>query len=145
MPASARPTPIPTVSLLATPSTPGVGGLVAATPLAGPEIDTSGCLNSQATLTSPDHESTVSGVVEIRGTASIPSFAFYRLEFLDLAGGFGWQAVSAGTQPVVDDRLGEWDTTLLPSGDYAFRLVVTDTAGNAPLPCAIRVRVLSGP
>ncbi len=44
----------------------------------------------------------------------------------------------------MDSDLGFWDTTLVNPGDYGFRLVVTDTAGNAPLPCVRRVRVLPG-
>ena len=82
------------------------------------------------------------GVVEITGTANIENFAFYKIEYLSTEPGSIWRAISAGTEPVLDDVLGTWDTSLVPTGDYRFRLVVTDTAGNAPLPCAVQIRVL---
>jgi hypothetical protein len=87
--------------------------------------------------------------VSVQGTADIPNFAFYKYEYIELAAGLPapgavWRAISAGTEPKTDEELGAWDTTLVIPGDYAFRLVVTDTAGNAPLPCVQRVRVLPG-
>jgi len=148
VPAALRPTPLPTVSLLATPLTPVAEGAgLAATALPAAALDESGCLNPQATLTYPEPDSELRGTVTIRGTASIPNFAFYKYEYIELAGGLPapgvvWRAISAGTEVKVDDELGSWDTTLVTPGDYAFRLVVTDTAGNAPLPCVRRVRVL---
>ncbi len=41
----------------------------------------------------------------------------------------------------MDDTLGAWDTRLIEPGAYLFRLVVTDTSGNAPYPCVIEVEV----
>jgi hypothetical protein len=150
VPASLRPTALPTVSLLATPSTPAPqDGAPAATALPEAALDASGCLNPSATLTFPTDGSELSGSVSIQGTADIPNFAFYKYEYIELAAGLPapgavWRAISAGTTPKTDEELGAWDTTLVIPGDYAFRLVVTDTAGNAPLPCVQRVRVLPG-
>jgi hypothetical protein len=150
VPAALRPTPLPTFSLLATPSTPAPqDGVPAATALPEAALDSSGCLNPGATLTSPIEASDLSGTVTIQGTADIPNFAFYKYEYIELAAGLPapgavWRAISAGTTPVMAGELGVWDTTLVIPGDYAFRLVVTDTAGNAPLPCVRRVRVLPG-
>jgi len=150
VPATLRPTPLPTVSLLATPSTPAPpDGAPAATALPEAALDASGCLNPSATLTFPTDGSDLSGSVSIQGTADIPNFAFYKYEYIELAAGLPapgavWRAISAGTTPVTAGDLGAWDTTLVIPGDYAFRLVVTDTAGNAPLPCVQRVRVLPG-
>src|SRR4030042_1913347 len=73
-----------------------------------------------------------SGEAEIRGTANIPNFGFYRYEYRALASGSAWRAIGAGDTPVVDGLLGVWDTRLVLPGDYAFRLVVADAAGNAP-------------
>jgi hypothetical protein len=112
-------------------------------------LDSSGCLNPSATLTFPTNGSDLAGVVTVEGTADIANFAFYKYEYIELAGGSPapgavWRAISAWNTPVVDGELGPWDTTLVIPGEYAFRLVVTDTAGNAPLPCVQRVRVLPG-
>lgn len=150
VPAAMRPTPLPTVSLLATPVTPPpeLAG-PAATALPEMSLDPSGCENALATLTSPTQDAELRGTVTVEGTANIANFAFYKYEYIALAAGAPvpgsvWRAVSAGTVPVVEGELGAWDTTLVTPGDYAFRLVVTDTAGNAPLPCVVRIRVLPG-
>jgi len=150
VPAALRPTPLPTVSLLATPSTPAPESTGApATALPEADLDASGCLNPAATLLFPEEGSELVGTVTIRGSAAIPNFAFYKYEYVPLAAGLPapgavWRAISAGTESRVESDLGVWDTTLVNPGDYAFRLVVTDTAGNAPLPCVRRVRVLPG-
>jgi hypothetical protein len=124
-------------------SVPGEGETFApATPLSPEEVDSAGCLNPEATLTSPEPEQTLSGVVEVRGMANIVNFAFYKVEIRELTAESIWRAISAGTEPKMDELLAVWDTSLVPAGGYALRLVVTDTAGNAPFPCAIRVRVV---
>jgi hypothetical protein len=86
-------------------------------------------------------------LVTVAGTANIQNFAFYKYEYIPVSAGVPvagavWRAISAGTDPKVDEELGIWDTSIVTPGDYAFRLVVTDTAGNAPLPCVLTVRVL---
>jgi hypothetical protein len=150
VPAANRPTPLPTVSLLATPVTPApeFAG-PAATGLPEMSLDPTGCGNPLATLTNPAQDTELRGTVTIEGTANIANFAFYKYEYIALAAGGPapgavWRAISAGTDPIVEGELGAWDTTLVTPGDYAFRLVVTDTAGNAPMPCVVRIRVLPG-
>lgn len=144
LPFAARPSAAPTVSLLVSEEpSPAGGEAVGATEVPIGTIDGSGCHNPQATLTSPQFGETLSGVIDVEGTADIANFAFYKYEFRGSADSSGvWQAISAGTEPVVDGLLGTWDTGLVPTGDYAFRLVVTDTSGNAPMPCEIQVRVV---
>lgn len=145
LPFSARPTVLPTVSLLATqsPSAEGSQEFVAASALPQTTPDGAGCTNPNATISSPENGATLTGVVEVEGTADIPNFAFYKFEFRTVGQPDGvWQAISAGTDPVNEGVLGNWDTSLVPASDYDFRLVVTDTAGNAPLPCTIQVRVV---
>lgn len=146
VPLSAIPTAVPTISLLTTsvPLLQSSSGEVfqTATPRAVEPIDESGCANPVATLTSPAPGEALRGVVEIKGTAKIPNFAFYKIEYIHLVPGAVWRAISAGTETKEDEILGTWDTSLVMPGDYGFRLVVTDTAGNAPLPCEILVSVL---
>jgi hypothetical protein len=143
VPLASRPTAVPTVSLLATRQGGAgtEGTFVPATELAVGTPEGVGCTNALATLSDPQPDATLTGTVDIKGTANIASFAFYKYEFRAANSAESWQAISAGTEPVVDDLLGRWDTSLVPSGDYDFRLVVTDTSGNAPLPCVIRVHV----
>jgi hypothetical protein len=150
LPGSARPTALPTVSLLATESPGAPDGSEASQFSAATELpvgtpDGAGCENPQATLTAPESGETVQGVIDVQGTANIENFAFYRYEYRAVGSQGVWQAVSAGTDPIVEGQLGTWDTSLVPSGEYEFRIVVTDTAGNAPQPCVIQVRVVPPP
>jgi hypothetical protein len=136
VPAVARPTLVPTISLLTT-ATEALGSAVAPqTP------DSSGCSNPGATISSPSSGAQVQGVVEVRGSANIPNFAFYKIEIKASDSSANWQVVTAGTKPTIEDVLGVWDTSLVINGVYLLQLVVTDTAGNAPLPCALEVVVL---
>jgi hypothetical protein len=129
LPASLRPTAIPTVSLLATPIL-GQG-------------------EENATIFSPESGERVSGEVYFKGVANIPGFAFYKLEFNDLKPASSWLAISANNQTVCEqgcddetEMLGVWDTSLVRPGQYAVQLVVTDTLGNAPFPCQIRLQIV---
>jgi hypothetical protein len=151
IPASARPTVLPTVSLLAT--SPPAPGIVAApfstaTPIQASAIDGAGCTNELATITSPETNSTVRGEIQFLGTANINNFAFYKLEYHDLGPESTWLAIWASNEPVCssgcqeEELLGTWDTTLVRPGQYAVQLVVTDTQGNAPLPCQILLQVV---
>jgi hypothetical protein len=144
MPASERPTALPTMSLLPTATfvQPGAEALVTSTLLPVTEVDSAGCANPRATILTPATGESLTGAVEITGTADISNFAFYKYEYISLTPGSVWRAIGAGTRPTQDDLLGTWDTTLVLPGEYALRLVVTDTVGNAPQPCVIRVRVL---
>jgi hypothetical protein len=144
VPAADRPTPLPTVSLLATPEiTLAVSGAEPATaiPLSQEDLDSAGCANLSATLTSPSESTTLQDSVDILGTANVPNFSFYKYEYRSTQPGSVWRTISAGTTPVIEGKLGTWDTSLLVPGDYALRLIVTDTGGNAPSPCVIRVTV----
>ena len=152
LPVSLRPTVIPTVSLLATPIL-GQGeegtAFSTATPIDSDGIDGAGCANLNATIFSPESGARVKGEVQFKGSANIPGFAFYKLEFNDLMPASTWLAISANNQTVCeqgcDDEteiLGIWDTSLVRPGQYAVQLVVTDTLGNAPFPCQIRLQIV---
>lgn len=152
LPASLRPTAIPTVSLLATPKREqGEEGTAfsTATPIDPESIDGTGCANLNAQIISPASGERVQGDVQFLGIASIPGFAFYKLEYHDLKPSSTWLAISANNQPVCEHgcgdetvKLGTWDTSLVRPGQYAVQLVVTDTLGNAPFPCQIRLQIV---
>ena len=147
-------TPIPTISLLTSPEV-DVDTVLEESQTTTPRdsliVDSSGCQNPMATITDPQNGDSVSGLVVVLGVADITNFAFYKIEYKRLMPGEVWHPISAGTQPVcendcqVKEELGTWNTTLVTPGDYAFRLVVMDAEGNAPLPCEIQLRVLPPP
>lgn len=146
----ANPLPSPTLDFLATPTTtppPGVlegldtgeGIQPTLTPLPG-----QGCTSDQVMILEPEDGASVSGVVEVRGTADIPNFGFYKYE-IARPGETIWLSINAGEQPVQDGVLGEWVTNVLPPGDYSLRLVVADNQGKFMPACIIQVRVFAEP
>jgi hypothetical protein len=144
VPVASRPTPVPTISLLSSDSEIAPSD-TEATPMPLGTLDASLCLNEQATISSPTAGEDLSGVVEIVGTANILNFAFYKIEYRSTSSDAIWRAISAGTDSVIENELGTWDTSLVLSDFYHLRLVVTDTAGNAPQPCTIQIRLLREP
>lgn len=137
--------PIPTISLLTTPSPLAQALGTASGPAVSvppSTVDSSGCANPEATITEPQPNATLSGLVLVRGTAAITNFGFFKLEYRGLTDQGAWLAILASETPVTSGDLGTWDTSLVLPGDYALRLVVADTAGNAPMPCVIPVRIV---
>jgi len=96
-----------------------------------------------ARITSPVEGETVSGQVGVEGDANTVNFAQYKLEIRGAATGGAWAVVNNFNRPVLDDYLGAWDSTSLPSGDYTLRLVVFDTEGNFVTPCEVGIVVQS--
>jgi hypothetical protein len=149
VPVSARPTVLPTVSLLRTPEVIGEMNQVQAstTPMEESILEGLGCSNPEATISSPKDGDSIRGVVDVLGVANIPGFAFYKVEIKSLEPDAIWQAVGAGTDPIcencdIEELLTRWDTSLVMAGEYMLRLTVMDSVGNAPLPCEVTVRVL---
>jgi hypothetical protein len=149
VPVSARPTVLPTVSLLKTP-----GAVVgeeqvetSTTPMEEVIMEGAGCSNPEANINAPRDGDSIDGIVDILGSANIPGFAFYKVEIKGLEPDAIWQAIGAGTKPIcenceIEELLARWDTSLVIPGEYMLRLTVMDSVGNAPLPCELRVRVL---
>ena len=132
----------PTLDLLATPvGTVPAGGTV---PLVTPQTQSgmSGCVPDEIMLTSPEPGDEIKGAVTLTGTADVPNFGFYKYEF-SAVGTNTWTTISAGTQPVRDAELGQWDTTARPNGEYFLQLVIIDNVGQTLEPCVIAVRVFN--
>jgi hypothetical protein len=94
---------------------------------------------SGVAITSPrESGDPVRGRVNISGTASIPQFQFYKVEFA--AGSnpadtsFRNMGGDVRRSPVQAGLLEVWDTTGLPDGPYTIRLTVVDIRGNFPCP-----------
>jgi hypothetical protein len=84
--------------------------------------------------------------VELRGTARIANFQFYKLELGQGERPTAWTTIGElHRSPVSDGLLDVWDTGALPAGTYSLRLVVVDVAGNYPGPCTIQVVVTHTP
>ena len=80
-------------------------------------------------ITSPEMFASVSGKVVITGTASSQDFASYRLDVGPGLNPQSWYQVgSAGTKPVLEGTLAEWDTSGF-AGLYSLRLQVINVDG----------------
>ncbi len=137
--------PTPTVDLLAAGGTPTPGATPTPegtpTPLPTPVLDTGGCVPDRVFISSPSTGDTISGEVTIEGTADIPNFGFYKVEFAP-ANEALFLTIGVGRAPRREAPLIEaWDTSHLPEGDYIIQLVVTDTQGEALPPCRVRVHI----
>ncbi len=111
------------------------------TPLPPAEPNPEACIPGQVEITEPANDATVKGEVQIRGSASIPNFAFYKVEFAP-KGTALFLTIKASREPKVDDVLVDvWDTGMLQPGDYLLQLVVVDTAGRPKPPCRILIHV----
>lgn len=122
------------IQATAAPSSIGQGG-------SPPSIPGEGCVPGSVNLTYPANNDTVKDIVSIIGSADIDNFGFYKYE-LARPGEENWLSIQAGTQPVVEAELGDWDTTRLEPGAYLLRLVVTNNQGQSLTPCVIQVNVI---
>lgn len=97
------------------------------------------CSNPQARITSPGMGAKLEGVVEIRGTADIEDFRYYKVEFAAGDSPSEWAYLGGGREPVSHGLLFVWDVSGLPAGSYTLLLTVVDRTGNYPQPCDLRV------
>jgi hypothetical protein len=135
----------PTLDLLASPqptlSSADAIALVL-TPTQPLQTGMSGCVKDRIMITSPRPGGTISGVVELVGTANVPNFGFYKYEVAPV-GTENWATIGADREPKKDQPLGRLNTLSLSNGEYFLRLVITDNVGGALEPCVISVRVLN--
>jgi len=132
------PTPTPTDTPRPRPTPPPIE-TVSPTPEASQGVPPN-CPNPGVRISEPGTGATVSGVIQIVGSASIPDFWYYKFEFR--GNGFGdWTFIQRFDTPINGGILGAWDTRSVPSGDYEFRLVVVDKTGNYPEPCTLQLSV----
>ena len=150
----AIPIPTPTLDLLATPTitipppaptlsgTNQPGGTLepGATPQPAALPEENACVTGQVMFNEPKDGQEISDIVTLQGTASIPNFGFYKYE-VARPGDSSWLTIGGGRIPVVNGKLGDWDTTTRVPGEYLLRLVVTDNQGNYLPACVIRVRI----
>jgi hypothetical protein len=130
------PTPTMNISGTATPATgAGLSGIGQGDSLlASPQ-----CQSGKVEWTYPAEGETIRGKVEVKGTASIENFGFYKYEYSQ--DNIQWTPLVVGTAIVTNNALGAWDTSLLAPGDYYLRLVVYDNQENAQSPCVVRISV----
>jgi hypothetical protein len=130
VPAAATETVVPSVS---------PASLAAASP-GSPGAQSSSCPNPNAAITSPVINSTVSGLLEIHGTATQPDMQYWKVEFRPETT-TTYSGLNNTTVAVTDGILARWSTKTVPNGVYFVRLVVVQKDGNFGNPCEIRITV----
>ncbi|MGC9083250.1 MAG: transglycosylase domain-containing protein, partial [Anaerolineae bacterium] len=79
----------------------------------------------------PSPDATVSGVVAVMGTVSVPNFDHYNVEYGLGENPIGWGWVSGPhLAPVRDGQITVWDTSLLAPGVYTLRVTAWDRLGR---------------
>ena len=104
-----------------------IGILLAALPARGAYAQPTG------QITSPRDRAAVRGLVPIEGSATHPDFQKYEVHYgPEPNPGDQWTPIQGSpfTVPVVQGRLGLWDTTIIPDGVYSLRLRVVRLDGN---------------
>jgi hypothetical protein len=120
--------------------------LPTATPTATPEPVAAApvCPDPHAVIVSPGVGETVSGTVNILGTATHENFLYYKLEYapgenVDPDATFSYLA-DARVQ-VTGGLLASFDSTNLANDAYTLKLTVVDNSGNFPPPCTVSIVV----
>lgn len=107
-----------------------------------PPVPAASCPTAGVQISSPGNGGVVSGTFAINGTADIPDFQFYKVEYSQGTSLSGFASIGdIIAAKVQGGRLASWNTAGFPKGVYAVRLTVVDVSGNFPPPCTIYVIV----
>jgi hypothetical protein len=121
------------------PGSAGTPPLTTTTPPIQPE---NGCVPGKVELTYPQNGSTISGIIDIKGTVKVDNFGFLKYEYAP-SGSTTWATIAANHDiKPPDSVLGSWDTSMLVPGVYQLSLVVEDNGKTLPA-CIVSVTVIS--
>jgi hypothetical protein len=98
------------------------------------------CPDNRALFLRPGNNETVSGTINVVGSANHEQFQYYKVEYAQ-AGTENYAYITGGNSPVTNGVLGSIDTTSLPNGAWTLRLIVVDQTGNFPPPCQVTINV----
>ena len=94
-----------------------------------------------ATLSAPNMDQSVTGLVDLVGSVDIPDFDSYYTEFGVGNDPIGWGNISPPLHTLVRNSvLAQWDSSKQPNGQYSLRVVASDKRGNKTESCT-RVNV----
>ena len=107
-----------------------------------PAVVAASCADARAVISGPGVNQVLSGNATISGVATHEAFQFYKLEYAVGANAAdGYTYFAGGQVQVSGGVLGNFNTTVLPNGEYTIRLTVVDREGNFPPPCSVPVVV----
>lgn len=113
----------------ATDAAGNIGTAIGRVSMRSGEEDGGGNPAPEAAITSVGDGASVSGFVDVIGTAAAPDFDRYTLSYrrIDQT---DYQLIRESTTQVTAASLGKWDTTLLENDNYVLKLEVIDTFGS---------------
>ncbi len=133
-------TPLPADAGAATPTATATPS---PSPTPPPQAEPPDCPSPNVQIIAPAAGSRLAGTVEVRGTATLNAFAYYKFEVI-FPDSETPNFIQQFETPVENGILGYWDVSdplrYPPGGPYRFRLVAVDIYGNAT-PCTIPVYV----
>ncbi len=94
-------------------------------------------------IVAPRPGDVLQGVVTIAGSSDVTGFVSAEVSFTYADDPTGtWFLIALNSQPVFNDKLAAWDTTVITDGDYVLRLRVylTDGSSREALVSGLRVR-----
>ena len=106
-----------------------------------PAVVPPACPTQGVVINAPGVGQTLAGPVSIVGTANIPTFQYYKLEWSSASAPEDWHWFAGAESPVSNGVLGAFNPAAVPPGAYNIRLVVVDITGNFPPPCSVKVIV----
>ncbi len=93
--------------------------------------NTRDCSGGNAAILAPQSGASVTGIVQIEGTASLGGdFQYYKLEVAPVGTEAWGTLVGEAREQVVNGQLGVWDSASATDGAYTIRLRVVDPTGN---------------
>jgi hypothetical protein len=98
------------------------------------------CTNPNAAITSLVMDSTVSGLIEVCGTATRADMDYWKVEFRPEAK-TNYEVLNRSDKAVTDGILALWSTKTTSNGVYYVRLVIVQKDGNFATPCEFRLTV----
>ncbi|NPV07583.1 MAG: tetratricopeptide repeat protein [Anaerolineae bacterium] len=94
-------------------------------------------------IVAPVAGQSLSGKVEVLGTAAIADFAYYKLECAPADTPGAWTVIHQSDRQVEGGVLAVWSTGTLAPGEYILRLTAVDSTGNYPPYAEVRVKVVA--
>lgn len=82
-----------------------------------------------ATVLTPEHDTAITGIIELFGSATDDNFAYYTLSYRDI-NNEQFTEYTRNTQSCTNAKLGVFDGTGVDNGIYIVRLTAYDIAGN---------------
>ena len=106
-----------------------------------PQLSPAVC-NPAVSISYPRQNEYVRGIINIVGTASLPDFQFYKVEYGQGEVPFNFASIGeVTTVRRTGTTLTTWDTGTVPNGVYMLRLTAVENNGQFPQPCNVRIVV----